>query len=95
MTLDDTVTPPRRVSGESARYPNQARKLSLKGAVLVEFTITEDGEPEDIQVLESAGDILDSAVVAAVEGWRFAPAVKDGEQVRVRWKYKHSFVPAR
>jgi len=94
VALDGTVTPPRRVSGEPARYPGDARRLSLTGSVLVEFIVTEDGESEDIQVLESAGETLDRAVVAAVERWRFTPAVKDGEQVRVRWKYKQTFLPA-
>ena len=94
VALDETVTPPRRLSGEPARYPDEARKLKLKGSVLVELTVSEDGEPQDVRVLESAGTILDRAVLAAVERWRFSPALKEGQQVRVRWKVKQTFMPA-
>jgi TonB family protein len=94
VELDETMTPPRHVSGEPAPYPQAARKLRLKGSVLVEMIVTEDGQPRDLRVLESAGAILDQAVVEAVERWRFKPALKQGTAVRVHWKYKQSFVPA-
>ncbi len=85
------MTPPRRIAGGPASYPDEARRLALTGSVLVELLVTETGEPRDVRVLESAGPVLDAAVVAAVGGWRFDPARKDGVKVRVLWKYKQTF----
>ncbi len=53
--------------------------------------ITEEGEPIDVTIVESAGAILDAAVLDAIEGWRFEPATKDGVKVRVRWVIRQTF----
>ena len=57
----------------------------------VSMIVTEEGEPIDITIVESAGDILDDAVVRAIEEWRFEPATKDGVKVRVRWVVRQTF----
>ena len=85
------VTPPRRISGEAAPYPEAARRLSLEGSVTVEMIVTERGEPVNLRVVESAGEIFDSAVLAAVRTWRYAPAEKDGVEVRVRLRARQVF----
>jgi TonB family protein len=91
VALDETVTPPNRIEGRPAPYPKKARKLKLRGSVLVETIVTEKGDPTEIQVLESAGTLLDEAVVEAIRGWRFEPARKDGVKVSVRWRYQQTF----
>jgi serine/threonine-protein kinase len=85
------VTPPVRVSGESAAYPPRARKLRLGGSVLVDLVVDEGGLPTDLRVAESAGPILDEAVLAAVRTWRFEPARKDGVRVKVRWQARQTY----
>jgi TonB family protein len=91
VAMDGTVTPPNRIEGRPAPYPKKARKLKLKGSVLVETIVTAKGEPTEIQVLESAGTLLDEAVVEAIRGWRFEPARKGGVKVSVRWRYQQTF----
>ena len=91
VAMDETVTPPNRIEGRPAPYPRKARKLKLRGSVLVEMIITEKGDPTEIRVLESAGTLLDEAVVEAVRGWRFEPARKGGVKVSVRWRYQQAF----
>jgi len=91
VAMDETVTPPNRIEGRPADYPKKARKLKLRGSVLVEMIITEKGDPTEIRVLESAGTLLDEAVVEAVRGWRFEPARKGGVKVSVRWRYQQAF----
>jgi TonB family protein len=49
------------------------------------------GRPTDLQITESAGKVLDDAVVKAIETWRFQPAVKDGVKVSVRWLVRQRF----
>jgi serine/threonine-protein kinase len=88
------VTPPVRVGGESAAYPPRARKLKLGGSVLVDLIVDENGLPIDPRVAESAGPILDEAVLTAVRTWRFEPARKDGVRVKVRWQARQTYKTA-
>ncbi len=85
------VIPPERVVGRQAAYPDSARRLRLSGTVTVEMTVTQAGEPKEVRVVESAGAILDAAVLAAVRTWRFKPAVKDGIPIAARWQFRHTF----
>ena len=39
-------------------------------------------------MIESAGKILDDAVVKAVKSWRFEPATTDGVRVKTRWRFR-------
>jgi len=72
-------------------YPWEAYPSRLQGTVKVAFTVTETGEPADITVVESPGESLSRAVVAAVTTWRFEPARQDGAPVRTRWQVQHRF----
>ena len=85
------MTPPRRVSGVPAPYPGVGRRLRLAGTVTVSMVVSEDGEPLEPRVVESAGDILDQAVLDAIATWRFEPARRDGQPVRVRWTVRQTF----
>ncbi len=91
VELGADVTPPRKISGETAGYPARAQKNHMQGLVVVEMIVTETGEPTDLRVVESAGEILDRAVLDAVKTWRFEPARKDGLKVRVRWPVRQRF----
>jgi serine/threonine-protein kinase len=94
VELGPGVTPPRRVSGESASYPERARRVNLRGTVLLDLIVDENGLPTDLQVAESAGPVLDEAVLKAVRTWRFEPARKDGIRVKVRWQVRQTYKTA-
>jgi TonB family protein len=89
------VTPPRRISGKPAPYPDSARRLKLAGTVSVEMTITEKGQVAGVTVLESAGATLDEAVIDSLYRSQFEPARKGARRspVAVRWRYRQSFRP--
>lgn len=91
VALDDDVTPPRRVEGSTASYPDVARRKRLAGTVSVSMIVSETGEVLEPRVVESAGEILDQAVLDAIESWRFEPARKGDEAVRVRWTVRQTF----
>ncbi len=91
VDLGAGVTPPRKVSGEPAPYPSAAKSRKIAGTVMVEFTVTEGGEPEDIRVVRSGGPILDAGMSAAVRTWRYAPAERNGVKVRVRIRAEQQF----
>ncbi len=85
------VTPPVRISGEIARYPEQARRARKSGTVTVEFVVTEKGETTDIKVVESVTEVLDKAVVDSVRTWRWEPAKKQGVKVKVKKQARQTF----
>jgi eukaryotic-like serine/threonine-protein kinase len=91
VELGADVTPPRKISGETAAYPARAQKSRMQGLVVVEMIVTETGEPIDLRIVESAGEILDRAVLDAVKTWRFEPARKEGLKVRVLWPVRQRF----
>jgi TonB family protein len=91
VELGPGVTSPRRISGNSPAYPRRAAETRLQGTVVVEMIVTEKGEPIDVRIVESAGEVLDRAVLDAAKTWRFEPAQKQGTRVRVRWQVRQEF----
>jgi serine/threonine-protein kinase len=85
------VSAPRRISGDPASYPEIARRARREGLVTVELIVTEKGLPVELEVVESAGAILDDAVLDAVADWRFEAAEHNGQKVRVRWHVRQRF----
>jgi TonB family protein len=85
------VTAPVKLKGDSAPYPEKARRQHLQGTVAVSVTIDETGQVRDPQIVESAGAILDEAVLASLRDWRFEPARKDGVKVKLRWLVRQTY----
>jgi len=91
VDLEPGVVSPVKVAGASADYPERARRMKLFGTVAVSMIVNAEGLPTDVAVVESAGDVLDEAVLKAVRTWRFTPATKDGVKVSVRWLVRQRF----
>jgi TonB family protein len=91
VELGPDVSPPRKVSGDPAAYPDVARRARREGSVTVEMVVSEEGVPTELKIVESAGEVLDQAVLKALAGWRYQPAQKAGINVRVRWQVRQSF----
>ncbi|BBM69206.1 energy transducer TonB [Rhodothermus marinus] len=70
---------------ELLEYPELARKAGLEGLVVVQFVVEPDGSISNIQVIRSAGKLLDEAAVKAVQQLRFKPGRQRGRPVRVRF----------
>jgi TonB family protein len=87
------VVPPCRVSGALPVYPKGARERGIAGAPIVEVWIGEKGDVMDLAILESAGALLDGALLEAVSQWRFTPARVRGVPVSVRITIQHHFRP--
>jgi eukaryotic-like serine/threonine-protein kinase len=89
------VSAPERITGAAPAYPEQARPYQIAGSVTVELIVDETGVVLSPTVVESAGDILDEAMLAAVRTWRYRPAENNGVQVRVRIRERYTFDPLR
>ncbi|HEY6080376.1 MAG TPA: TonB family protein, partial [Polyangiaceae bacterium] len=69
-----TVSPPAELApGVSAAAP-----------VALLLTVTREGRVQDAQLVEPGDPALDAAALAAVAGWIFAPATRDGAPVAAR-----------
>ena len=66
VELGPDDTPAKRISGSPPPYPPIARKLNQQGRVTVSFVLTEQGVPTELEVVESAGAVLDEAVMNSV-----------------------------
>jgi TonB family protein len=85
------VTAPVRLSGPVPGYPETARDRGLEGTPTVELWVSEAGEVINAAIVESAGPLLDNALIAAVQRWRFKPATLRGVPVSVRMTVQHHF----
>ncbi|HVO09687.1 MAG TPA: TonB family protein [Vicinamibacteria bacterium] len=85
---------PRRLSGTTPSYPSGAPHLKSgeRVSVLVQFVVTDTGAVRDVKVVESGGRAVDEAVVAAVRGWKFEPAVKQGTKVKSLTMFRQTFL---
>ena len=83
----DGVTHPRFLPESRVMpiFPEAARKEGIGGRVVLEVVLDEHGFVDRIKVLRGLPDYpeFDEAAIAAVMQWRYEPARKDGEPVRV------------
>ncbi|GAA6136351.1 hypothetical protein NBRC116583_00980 [Arenicella sp. 4NH20-0111] len=69
------IIPAKVISRSPPRYPNRALKSNTEGWVQVRFSITKEGIPVDIEVVDSKPKkVFDDAAVKSVKKWRFSPA---------------------
>jgi protein TonB len=59
-------------------YPPMAVHSFMQGTVILEALVDEDGTVDEVQVLRSAGKILDEAAIDAVKQWRYEPLLLNG-----------------
>ncbi len=87
---------PRKLSGSSPAYPSDRGAPRLRSgervSVMVQFVVTESGEVRDLKVLQSAGPVVDEAVLAAVRTWKYQPALKHGSRVKSQTAFKQTFL---
>jgi serine/threonine-protein kinase len=84
---------PRKLSGPSTSYPENAPRLRPGEAVSVSATmlVDENGDVVEASITESGGKILDEAVLAVVKAGKYTPATRRGTRVRVRLLRKFTF----
>jgi protein TonB len=81
----------RLVLGVPPAYPDAARAEGIEGDVLLELVVGVTGGVESARVVRGVGDGLDEAAVRAASAFRFAPASKAGQPVRVRMPWPVRF----
>lgn len=77
-----------------AAYPRQALRNGTEGWVDLEFTISPEGVPFDIEVKASRPRrTFDRAATEALLGWRFQPILRDGVAIEQRANLRFTFRP--
>jgi hypothetical protein len=75
------------------RFPDAAAMRGAYGAVVVIVHVNPQGLVDGVEVAESSGHAeLDRAAVAAVQKWRFHPAMRDGMTVPFDMPFRFDFV---
>ncbi|HEY5329218.1 MAG TPA: energy transducer TonB [Acidobacteriaceae bacterium] len=82
QNLPSPVTPPKVLSGDD-RVPPQCAGLA-SAEVKVEFVVTTDGDAREIHVLESPSAKQGVCAVETVRGYKFLPAMQDGNPVQIK-----------
>ena len=79
------VTVPQLVSSPKPGYPPMARTLRVEGVVVVSVLVDENGQVQDVRVVEPIRQNvgLNEAAVQAARAARYKPATKDGVRVKM------------
>jgi TonB family protein len=77
------VAAPKPTHTPDPTYTETARRNKLQGTAILSVAVNEKGFPEVLQIAQSLDEGLDTQALAAVAGWRFQPAMKDGQPVAV------------
>jgi periplasmic protein TonB len=88
--ITEVTTPPIAKAKAMPAFPDDARKQGVDMVVVVKFVVTEDGDVEDVKILDGH-PALDAAVIEALKRWKFTPGTLDGKNVRVVRKMKFPF----
>jgi len=74
------------------KYPQEAKKLSVEGAVFLSFIVNEDGSIEDIEVQRGIGGGCDEqAVNALLESPNWIPGKQRGKEVKTKMQVRVVF----
>lgn len=85
------VSLPRLTHEEKVRYPEEARRHSTTGIVILEAVVKADGTVGDIRVIRPLPDGCVEASIAALKKWRFLPGRKGGVPVDVYFLVTFTF----
>jgi len=77
------VTAPRLATRVEPEYPASVRQSFAQGSVIVRAIVQTDGSMHVVRILRSLTPELDRSALAALNQWRFEPAMLDGAPVPV------------
>ena len=83
----DEMTPPRLLGGPALEYTPDAIDHGVEGLMVVRCVVTAEGRVHGCRVLQGL-PFMDRAVVAVLEGRRYAPAMLHGAPLEVNYTFK-------
>jgi TonB family protein len=85
------IKPPKRVKSSHPQYTPAARQMGYEGKVVVRAVVDEQGRIVAPCVLYSDATTFTYMVVRALRDWRFRPARRGGEPVKVEYNVTIDF----
>jgi TonB family protein len=73
-------------------YPFEARQMHVQGTVVLEATINEGGQIENVKVV-SGSPLLAHAAMDAVRKWRYTPYLLNGKPISKETQINITFIP--
>lgn len=71
----ETLAQPNYLKNPAPRYPEEARRASQQGVVLLLAKVNSDGKTDEVSLKSGSGyPLLDEAALKAVQRWKFKPA---------------------
>ena len=72
------------------KYPKDARKNRVQGAVVLQARISKTGDIADLRVI-SGDELLVPAAIKAVEQWKYRPYLLKGQPIEVQTRITLNF----
>lgn len=85
---------PKVLSQTPPQFPKKFRGTDVTGQATIEFIIDVDGRVIEAQIAEATDQSFGEAAKAAVEKWKFRPAMKDGVPTFMRTIQLMKFAPS-
>lgn len=85
------IVPPKLIHFEHAPYPAEAQAQGLEAEVILKLTVERDGSVSAAEVVTPQGHGFDEAATQAALKFKFEPATRDGEPIRVQIQYAYRF----
>ena len=82
LRVGGDIKEPRKTRNVPPVYPKIAQAAKVSGMVILEATITKEGDVRDVKVLRSIA-MLDQAAIDAVRQWKYTPPLLNGVPVEV------------
>jgi TonB family protein len=82
LRVGNGIRPPKKIKDVPPEYPDKAKEMRVRGVVILEARIDENGNVSDTRVLRSV-PLLDQAAVDAVKQWQYTPTLLNGVAVSV------------
>jgi TonB family protein len=73
------------------KYPVEARKALVQGAVVLEVTTDKEGNVESVKVVKSDSSLLNQASIDAVKQWKYEPMMSKGKPVSLTFNVTLTF----
>jgi len=81
VRIGGQITAPQLVKRVDPVYPPLAVKARIQGVVILEATVGEEGDVQDVRLLRSLNPLLDREAERALREWRYSPLVLNGTRV--------------
>jgi len=82
VRVGSDIAQPQKLVDVRPQLPPQAIQAGVRGTVILELTIGEDGAVSNVRVLRSI-PLLDAAAVDAARKWRYTPTLLNGRAVSI------------